>query len=86
MGYQIHYAILSIITPPPRTGPRGTAICVYQADNNNRFNRGIFDVFREDLVRILPNRTMDVENNYVRVCSHAMITSKKNSDNIVCLF
>ena len=32
----------------------GTAICVYRADNSNQrggtgFNRGIFDIFREDL-------------------------------------
>lgn len=37
-----------------RIGPVGTAICVYRADNSietgeSGFNRGIFDIFREDL-------------------------------------
>ena len=37
-------------------GPSGTAICVYHADNSgsadmsNGFNRGLFDIFRENVV------------------------------------
>lgn len=52
-----------------RIGPRGTAICVYRADDTGGLNRGIFEVFREDLVTIRSDGTTDeTENNYVRVC------------------
>lgn len=50
-----------------RIGPRGTALCVYAADNSGPFgtNRGIFEVFREDLVATDGTET---ENRHVRVC------------------
>ena len=45
----------------------GTAICVYRADNGfesgqTRFNRGIFDIFREDIQNTLGG---EVESTFV---------------------
>lgn len=48
-------------------GPVGTAICVYKAYNGNErgesgFNRGIFDIFREDLQGTMGQ---EVESSFV---------------------
>ncbi len=59
-----------------RIGPSGTALCVYRADNtgNQGLNKGIFEVFREDLVRVNPDgTTRATENNYVQVCINILI-------------
>ena len=53
-------------------GPSGAAICAYRADNTGSqgLNRGIFEIFREDLVTILSDGTTDeAENNFVEVIS-----------------
>ena len=52
MTWHIHHS-LSLSTFS--IGPPGTAICAYRADNSKAtgghgFNRGIFDIFREDLI------------------------------------
>jgi hypothetical protein len=49
-------------------GPVGTAICVYEAYNGierseQGFNRGIFDIFREDLQ---DQQGMEVESTFVQ--------------------
>ena len=52
-------------------GPKGSAICVYSAENTgpNGLNRGIFEVFREDLVQVRPDGTTEqAENNHEEVC------------------
>ena len=54
-----------------RIGPPGTALCVYRADNTGPtgLNRGVFEVFREDLVQINPDGTTEeAENNFASVC------------------
>ena len=56
-------------------GPPGTAICAYRADDSmttggTGFNRGIFDIFREDLTVVMSNgMTAERENTFVEVCS-----------------
>ena len=56
-------------------GPPGTAICAYRADNSlntggTGFNRGIFDIFREDLTVVMPDgTTAERENTFVEVHS-----------------
>ena len=56
-----------------RIGPPGTAICAYRADNSlttggTGFNRGIFDIFREDLTVVMPDgTTAERENTFVEV-------------------
>ena len=52
---------------PCSIGPVGTAICVYKAYNGvergeSGFNRGIFDIFREDLQNELGG---EVESSFV---------------------
>ena len=59
-------------------GPEGTAICAYPADNSLAtgaasmgYNRGIFDIFREDLSN--PNPSPDgtdgeLQNTFLEVC------------------
>ena len=55
-------------------GPPGKAICAYRADNSmatggTGFNRGIFDIFREDPTVVMSNgMTAERENTYVEVC------------------
>lgn len=59
---------------PFSIGPPGTAICAYRADDSSTtggtgFNRGIFDIFREDLIEVMPNgMTAERENDFVEVC------------------
>ena len=46
-----------------RLGPRGTALCAYRADNSGDSNRGIFEVFRDDLFRFNNDgTTVEVQN------------------------
>lgn len=58
-----------------RIGPPGTAICAYRADNSlttggTGFNRGIFDIFREDLTVVRSDGTTgERENTFVEVSS-----------------
>lgn len=60
-------------------GPPGTAICAYRADDSTTtggtgFNRGIFDIFREDLTIVMPDgMTAERENTYVEVCLERFI-------------
>ena len=55
-----------------RVGPVGTAVCVYRADND-AFNNGIFDVFREDIRNVTRDpvtgavTTSDIQNMFLEV-------------------
>ncbi len=52
-----------------RISPPGTAICGYSAANTGSMNRGIFDIFREDVFEITNEGVTDeVENGYIQVC------------------
>ena len=71
-----HITCFHTLTPshPHSIGPKGTAICVYTAGNgvesNNGFSSGIFDIFREDVQRLLDpvtGQTEETQNTFLEV-------------------
>ena len=69
------HSLIAPYTSPHSIGPEGTAICVYPAYNSREtdstamFNRGIFDIFREDLTMGSNER----QNTFVEVPLHTNI-------------
>ena len=57
----------SVVSPSlSRIGPTGSAICVYRTDNSFQTggtgqNKGIFDIFREDLLQDRDDPLLDLE-------------------------